>query len=189
MARERLALYAGGDLGGRKAKSVETHLAACPDCRAELEEYRSVLDDARAWASAPAPADWTEPEWGRMIAAITTGPDEKAGRRGFRVLSLKPAMAAAAFLVVVLGTQYALRWMLRTGEVSVSTAATPSIIERPGAFPGRDLRAAVEFAGLREARPESPAPLKRDFPVLTWKAPETGVTIVWFFNDNLKLEE
>lgn len=40
---EKLALYAGGDLGKEAAGDIEEHLAQCESCRSELTKLKSVL--------------------------------------------------------------------------------------------------------------------------------------------------
>lgn len=42
-----LDAFLDGELVGRSSELFERHLAACPDCRAYLESYRSVIELGR----------------------------------------------------------------------------------------------------------------------------------------------
>ena len=44
LPEELLALHAGGDLTVAEASQVETHIATCVPCAAELEAYRSARE-------------------------------------------------------------------------------------------------------------------------------------------------
>ena len=205
IARKKLALCAGGELGGRKARTVEAHLKACPGCRAELEIYREALARAKSLAASAEPLDWTETEWRRMISEIMAVPLRKPASE---VFSLKPALAvAAAFLIVILGTQYAVRHLLRTSE-AISTTTSALSEARPleegkinsstlaaklrnavASFDRASLLAVAKIAGLQDPKFPVLESARQDVPALTMISPETGTKIVWFINENLKLEE
>jgi Putative zinc-finger len=44
---ERLALYAGGDLGGSEAEEVERHTAGCPGCQVAVSGLKQALETLR----------------------------------------------------------------------------------------------------------------------------------------------
>jgi anti-sigma factor RsiW len=184
-------LYAGGELGRRKEETIRAHLDRCPGCRAEAADYRAALERAKAMAAEAAPLDWTEAEWRRMMTTITATPIRREAGHSF---SLRPALAAAAtFLLVVWGTQYAVRYIVRTSHIT--STATPG--EAPAAEPlaggaafDRASPAAVaKVAGLEDPKFPVLTSAKQDVPALTMISPESGLKIVWFFNENLKLED
>jgi hypothetical protein len=191
--RKHLALYAGGELGRRKERTVRAHLDRCPVCRAEAADYRAALERAKAMAVEATPLDWTEPEWRRMMAAIASTPLKKEAHRKSL---LRPALAAAAtFLLAVWGTQYAVRHMLRTSEISSISA--PAFVKGTAVRPSRlgaefdraSLAAVARVAGLEDPKFPALSSTNQDVPALTMISPESGLKIVWFFNENLKLED
>jgi anti-sigma factor RsiW len=188
-AQRFLALYAGGELSGRRAKAVRPHLEKCAVCRAETAEYKAALERAKTLAAEEATLDWTDAEWRRTMTAITAEPVARSGRRA---LSINPALAAAAaFLLVVLGTQYAVRYLLRTSEITTARApaVTESRLPSDAAFDHASLAAVAKIAGLEDARFPVLTSTKQDVPVLTLISPETGIKIIWFINDNLEMED
>ncbi|MBN2471473.1 MAG: zf-HC2 domain-containing protein, partial [Anaerolineae bacterium] len=56
--QEMLPYYLNGTLSPEDRAALETHLAGCPACRRELEEWRLiggvVREEVRDWVSAPA---------------------------------------------------------------------------------------------------------------------------------------
>ena len=204
IARKKLALCAGGEIGGRKARAVEAHSKACPGCRAELEIYRVALARAKSLAASAEPLDWTETEWRRMMSEITAAPSR---RPASGVFSLRPALAvAAAFFLFVLGMQVAVRSLLRTSGISTTWPAYSDArpigagkiddkmasveLQRPVAsFDRPTLLAVAKIAGLQDPKFPVLESAKQDVPALTMISPETGTKIVWFINENLKLEE
>ncbi|MBM3293656.1 MAG: hypothetical protein FJY82_03940 [Candidatus Aminicenantes bacterium] len=185
-----LALYVGDELGPRKERAVRAHLESCPRCRAEAEDYRVALERARMMTAAEAAPDWTDAEWRKMMASIVSTPVEK---RPFRAFALKPALAAGAFCLVVLGTQAVIRHLLRTSEISTFPARQDEPLGRLfsalPAFDSASLAAVEKVAGLQDPAFPVLAFAKQDVPALTMITPESGLKIVWFFNENLELEE
>ncbi|MBM3312493.1 MAG: zf-HC2 domain-containing protein [Candidatus Aminicenantes bacterium] len=190
-AKSHLPLLAGGELGGRKTRALRSHLDLCPACRAEAADFRAALDRARSSAAEGAALDWTESEWRRMMDGIIASPP--AANTVRRAFSLKPALsAAAAFCLVVLGTQYAFRQLLRTPRLSAPGARREAAAVRPDSLPAFDrasLAALADVAGLRDPAFPDLSSGKQDIPALTIVSPESGVKIVWFFNENLDMEE
>jgi anti-sigma factor ChrR (cupin superfamily) len=88
--------YAAQALSAREVAAAEAHIAACPDCRRELDGLRSVMDRFVAWPTdvlrppqslqarladriaeetgrppVPPPArQWSEPEWEQVAPGI-----------------------------------------------------------------------------------------------------------------------
>lgn len=57
--REWIAAYYDGELSGERLRRMEAHLAACPECRAELEALRAL---SAMLAESPAPQPRATPE-------------------------------------------------------------------------------------------------------------------------------
>jgi len=53
--REKIAQHLLGDLTAGESRSLETHLAACPGCRSELDRYAEVLHRLPAAGDEPVP--------------------------------------------------------------------------------------------------------------------------------------
>jgi hypothetical protein len=107
--RPLLGTYALDDLGGDELSGLEAHLEGCPQCRAEVEQLRTVAqllplaDPDRFSRAAPQPA----PELGKRIATAI-GKEERIERRrqqrrfGFAFGGAAAALAAAALAIFVL---------------------------------------------------------------------------------------
>jgi anti-sigma factor RsiW len=166
-AKRLMPFYAGNDLSAGRTRSVGAHLASCPDCRRELEEYRRALGTVRAAAQAEAAPDWSDGEWRAVVArAVKGGRGGRKKRAAVRGPILRPrwavAAGAAAALVVAAGM---LLWQ-NTGI-------------RPG--PAAAVRAAGE-RGLRLAE-DPPA---QDVVSVTLVSQETGLQVVWFFHKDFE---
>ncbi len=82
---ELIGPYLRRELAVDDARELEEHLASCPDCRAEVEGARALMEE---------PAGLTEAERGSLHAAVTAAigrPEAPA-----RVVPLKPRWAGAA---------------------------------------------------------------------------------------------
>ena len=60
--------YIDGDLSPARARAVETHLAACPACARELEQWRAVLRLVSYHAAVTCPIDCAEAVLQRIAA-------------------------------------------------------------------------------------------------------------------------
>ncbi len=107
--RESLGAYALGQLGDDERAGVEAHLEGCADCRAELEELRSVarvmpLADPGSFAEPALPP----PVLGKRIAA-TIASERRSASRGRRLRAglafggVTAAAATAVLAIFVLG--------------------------------------------------------------------------------------
>jgi hypothetical protein len=196
-AVSRLPLLAGGELPPRRARTLERHLRDCPVCRAELEAYRTSETRIReAIVSGPAP-DWTDGEWQALMKAVASKAGERRAPRAAH--SFRPAFAyALAFVLVVAGTRIVLERMVReaappsvSGVLAERSSPLPVSVEggEPDVRPtDRVLTARVEGTAPRLSAPSQES-ARRDVPALTWVSRETSLTIVWFINDNVKLED
>jgi len=123
---EHLSAYLDGDLAGDELVHAEAHLAACAQCRAELEGLRRLVRRAGALHDAPPERDL----WAGIAARIQTPstadvvPLEPRRRRlAFTV----PQLAAAAVaLIAVSAGSVALLQPRATGQRAA--AGTPAVV-------------------------------------------------------------
>jgi len=101
--RDRVDLYIDGDIAGDELELFEAHLDACAACRSELDLTLHVLDNLRSLPGLTCPDSVVDEAAGRIE------PNQPAAGRnrlrewlaGVRVLTLRPALAAMALVVVV----------------------------------------------------------------------------------------
>jgi anti-sigma factor RsiW len=154
-ARRLLALFAGDDLAPRRARAVQAHLEACPDCRRELEALRAALAEAKAEAGREAVPEWGAGEWRALMARVAgEARDGRSAERGPGGRLPRPRGAAAAALGALAGL-----------------AALALLVLRPPSGPEGTERA-DRAAG------------EQDVVSLTMVSHETGLQVVWFFDKN-----
>jgi hypothetical protein len=142
--REVLPAFMYGDLPRDIKTAADTHLEACPDCRAELAslaEVRRLLDLA--------PMPRVQVDTSRIYEGANRY-RQKQARRWRRVAWT--ALAAAASLLVILGLQLEVRWeshqlVLRWGAPVVADAEAKTkqllVAEGPaGPLAAREIKAA-----------------------------------------------
>lgn len=121
-----LSAYAGGDLEPPECRRIEMHLAACPDCRAELANLQALL---RVLRSTP---EVEPPPW--MTARIMAGlKEQQASKRSwlqriFFPLHIKLPIEVMALLVVCVSGYYLSR-------------SVESELKQPGVQQHRDIPA------------------------------------------------
>ena len=158
-ALQLMALFAGDDLGPRRARAVRAHLEACPACRRELEELQQALAEFKAEARREAVPDWSAGEWKSLMARATEASEGIGSGRavsGWR--PPRPRWAAAATLGALFGLS-ALALLVRQ---------PPSETRGPGLAGG----------------PGGTAAGAQDVVSMTVVSQETGLQIVWFFDRN-----
>jgi anti-sigma factor RsiW len=158
--RRLIPLAAGDDLGPRRAATVRAHLAACPECRAELEAFQADLAGIRTAAVAEGLACWTDSEWQTAVARVRAEANGTAPSPA-RVVgpAFAPRWAAASAIGVVLG-------LVIMGVLFRGPAPRPDTASGAGS--------ASIAAGPRE----------QDRLTMTLVSPETGLQIVWTFDKN-----
>ncbi len=123
--RENLSAFLDGELPREEKLSLESHLAACPDCRRELEELKRVSAVFRKHAMEPAPLSLKEAVFAEKPAAP------------FFSSWLKPAAAfaaAAAGLLIILALPK-IRELKQLTSPEVFQAASPASFESlPAAY-------------------------------------------------------
>jgi len=97
---ERVALFAGGDLGTAEAAGVERHLSQCAACNALAADLRVELDGLRQVHAEPLAAEHYAAVRGRVLAELAKPPRQRAARAWAWAAAL--AAAAAAVLVVMM---------------------------------------------------------------------------------------
>lgn len=113
---DRLSDYVDGELAPAERASLESHLAACADCRATLPELRDVV----AAASSLRPVPPSEDLWPDVAARIASTPRRGTVAAFRRILSARrfsftlPQIAAAGLALMVLSGS--LVWMARSGD-------------------------------------------------------------------------
>jgi len=106
--RELLSPYLDGELEKEARSEVESHLAACSDCRAFLRDFRSMAAAAALEAPPPVPADLRV----RIRGALAAAEAPRAAAAGRAIWSHRLGLAAAAGAVLVIGL-----WALRREPV------------------------------------------------------------------------
>jgi anti-sigma factor RsiW len=100
-----LSAYLDGELAGEELARVEAHLASCEECRASLEDLRTLVGRARALDDRP-PARDLWPGIASRLAEATPGADviPLAPRRRRIAFSIPQLLAASVALVAVSAT-------------------------------------------------------------------------------------
>lgn len=120
LSDERLADYAAGTLADADRAGVESHLAGCARCQAQLEWLKTLAAQARDLPRALAPG---RDLWSGIAARIEQPRDVPLGRP--RLIQLRPLtlMAAAVALIVVSAALTAL-WVRRGTENRMAPVAS-----------------------------------------------------------------
>ncbi len=132
LPEELLALHAGGDLTVAEASQVETHIAKCAPCAAELEAFRAArlaLQEIREEAQ-PEVSLWAELD-ARLDAV------DAAGRHRlpwFRRFNFAPVMMSAAALLLAVVFYPEGKDNIGTGDEPVisTTPVLDNDLEEPG---------------------------------------------------------
>lgn len=90
--------YVDGRIPQCDCDELEAHLSSCPDCAAEVEEVRSVVNSLGSLCGCSAPVDCWESIKFRLPANAHTAPLWK--RLVFRPVLAAPALAVALLLAV-----------------------------------------------------------------------------------------
>jgi anti-sigma factor RsiW len=97
-----LAAYAGGDLGDVQASSTEAHLAACPQCRAEIAALVEETFLVRSWEAVEARLDAPRPGPAEATLVRVGIPEHTA-----RLLGATPALRLSWLLACALVLAFA----------------------------------------------------------------------------------
>ena len=100
--QHNVLLGQSGELSVRQQRQVNLHVAACPACRAFAAEAALIVRGSRK----PLDASPSEAVMNRILAAAKTRPAPVPAPRDWR----RPAIAAAAGILVLLGLWHAAGW-------------------------------------------------------------------------------
>lgn len=157
-----LSAYAGGDLEPPECRRIEMHLAACPACRAELDNLQTLL---RVLRSTP---EVEPPPWmtARIMAALKQQQAEKRSwlQRIFFPLHIKLPIEVMALLVVCVIGYY----LSRTVEGDLKQPATQQLRDIPApALPIQE-----QYGSGKRPPPAASRPLPELSPPVVPKAAE-----------------
>jgi len=190
----------GDNLSPRKKRRIQDHLQTCPPCRLYQDEYRAGFAAIKDGDDIDG-MDFSEAEWNAAIRAAMNGRLE--AKNPYRVRSFRPAVAySLMFILVVFTALFGIRrfpWLMPTIEnqplvvANVSSYSDPFRPAETGQAPDPRTMADRAVRTVPESslptRLSSPPPPTGDVPSFTWISQETGLKIVWFINENLKLED
>ena len=143
---ERISALVDGELSPEEAAEVRAHMAHCPACRAMYEAFAAV---GAAVGELPVPDTLHAGIMAKVQAA------EQAGATQRTIIRLRPILAAAACLVVLVGTVFALKNNLLPAH-SDKMKAAPA--EAPQAAAG----AMRDSTGGTSVAAEAPAALEEE---------------------------
>jgi anti-sigma factor RsiW len=114
---DRLSDYIDDEVSGAERVAIETHVAACAECRMVLGELRRVVEHAAALADAPPDRDL----WPAIAARVSAPPAPWRGTLLFRrLVSARrfsftlPQLAAASLAIMLLSGGVV--WMAQSGD-------------------------------------------------------------------------
>lgn len=191
--RKLIAPYTGELLTEAKKLRLEIHLQDCPSCRAYAEGYRAGLAALKQPDGAMI-LDFTEDEWNAAIRkSVAGGAEKERPRPALSKPALRPVFSySLAVLLVGAAVLMGVRrfpWLVPS--VENRPASEGAIAKAEGTEIVKPIDPVIDPARLyaqvnNRASSEQAA---GDVPTLTWISQETGLQIVWFVNDNIKLED
>ena len=160
---ELLSAYLDGELPEAEEAELRAHLDRCPDCAAMYEAFSAVGEAVRT-------QDVPDTLHSRIMETVHAA--EKASRTQRAIIRLRPILAAAACLIVLVGTVFALRNTVRfdRGAMKSADASTPMAANENAAVmatgPSEAAAESVaENGALFESKMEMPAAAKADMAI------------------------
>jgi hypothetical protein len=153
-----LSAYLDGEVTAAERHEVTRHLEACRECRALLDDFRTMAEASAGEPPPPIPAGMAA----RIVSALET--PARPARRPFFWSSPMPLAAAAGLLVILAGA-----WVIsRRGMDRPPEVLTRALPESPAPRPGtaddatapreRQMLRLPEDGAAREARPRAAEP-------------------------------
>ena len=156
---ELLSAYLDGELGADEETELKAHLANCPDCAAMFEAFSAVSGAVRA-------QDVPDTLHSRIMETVRAA--EKASRTQRVIIRLRPILAAAACLIVLVGTVFALknttgfgRSAMKSADAAPMEAEGNAMIMAAGSN-AADEESAAENSTVFESKMEMPAAVQAD---------------------------
>ena len=175
---ELLSAYLDGELPEAEEAELRAHLDRCPDCAAMYEAFSAVGEAVRT-------QDVPDTLHSRIMETVHAA--EKASRTQRAIIRLRPILAAAACLIVLVGTVFALRNTVRfdRGAMKSAGASTPMAANENAAVmatgPSEAAAESVaENGALFESKMEMPAAAKADMAI----AASDSAAEEWETDDN-----
>jgi hypothetical protein len=150
---ERLSAYLDGELEGEERAAAETHLTACAECRAAVQELRRVVAQARALDDRPPAHDLWPAVAERIAAAPRADVVPLASRRRHFVFSM-PQLAAAGIALSLLSAAAAgsaVRFLAPAAPAPLASV-TPAVARTASDADSPYDAAIQELEGLLSAR-------------------------------------
>lgn len=158
---EMISALLDGELSAGEEAEVRAHMEHCPECRAMYEAFAAV---GEAIGTQEVPATLHSGIMEKVHAA------EKASRTQHTIVRMRPILAAAACLIVVVGTVFALKNTVGFGR-SMKSASTAEIPHADEARP--EIAMAPDTGTMYVTGGASGASAKSAAPVPEAAAPET----------------
>ena len=112
---EMISALLDGELSGGEEAEVRAHMASCPECAAMYEAFAAV-------GGAVGAQDVPDTLHDGIMAKVRAA--EKASKTQHTIVRLRPILAAAACLIVLVGTVFALKNNLGPGSRTVKSASS-----------------------------------------------------------------
>lgn len=154
--QELISCLIDGELSAEEKALIESHIDSCPECRAMYEDFLALsgmMEDSLA--------DAPDSRHNKIMAGVKYAAAKKTKKP--LIIRLRPYMAAAACLVVVVGAVFAMRNGVGYDMAAKSTASAPSAygyaggtaaddsLEADCSFPASAPAESIEDAGLSGA--------------------------------------
>ena len=140
-----LSAYLDGELPEAEEAELKAHLANCPECAAMYEAFSAVGEAVRT-------QDVPDTLHSRIMETVRAA--EKASRTQRAIIRLRPIFAAAACLIVLVGTVFALknttgfgRKAMRSADAAAPMATEESAMLMTGGATVADVRLMRETVG------------------------------------------
>ena len=166
---EMISALSDGELSAKEEAELRAHMEQCPDCRAMYEAFAAV---GEAIGAQEVPATLHS---GIMDKVHTA---EKASRTQHTIIRLRPILAAAACLVVLVGTVFALKntvFPARSDAMKAVPAAAPQAAEKAAGFASGGTSGAAEAPAVPEEEIQSDAIFESKVEAAEAPAPDMGV--------------
>jgi hypothetical protein len=127
LIRPLLSTYHDGELDPAQRAKVEAHLAACPECRRVLDEYRALGQDVRELPNVRVPAEMAR-GFETRLRKLSASP-----WHGARGLGLRRGLAITAFALALVALTFGVYVILQRTQPIDQTAGVAAVYPDDGA--------------------------------------------------------